>query len=164
MTITVKSTLPIDYTLQFIDTKTNQPASLKLKDLYKGTFVLVGVPAAFSPPCSELHLPSFLDQLSSFQQKGAKVIVISRDNLFAQRAWAKKFGVDEKQDQVIFASDVELALIKELGLSTKEVEPLGEVASRFAIIAKDGEVTYVGQEKTVGEVTVSSADSVLKEL
>lgn len=164
MAITVQSTLPIDYSLQYIDAKTGDPTTLTLKELYKGTVVLVGVPAAFSPPCSESHLPSYIDHLGQFAAKGARVVVVSRDNLFALRAWSKTFDVGDKQDQILFASDVGLKLINELGLATREVEPLGEVSSRFALVAKNGEVTYVGQEKTVAEVTASSAESVLKTL
>lgn len=164
MTITVGSTLPIDYALQYIDSKTNEPAVLSLSDLYKGTVVLVGVPAAFSPPCSESHVPTYIKSLSQFTSKGVKVIIVSCDNLFAQRAWSKMFGVGEKQDQILFVSDVGLKLVKELGLSTREVGPLGEVSSRFALIAKDGDVVYVGQEATVADVTKSGAQEVLKQL
>lgn len=164
MAISVNSSLPTSYRLYYIDAKSKEPTPLKIEELFSGTYVIVGVPAAFSPACSEHHIPSYIDQLKAFSAKSVRIIVVNRDNLFAQRAWAKTFGVEDHQDQIIFASDVGLKFITELDLTTIEVEPLGEVSSRFALIAKDGVVAYVGQEKTVGDVTVSSAETVLKSL
>lgn len=171
MTLSKAASLPTQYSLDYIKfdgsaRKGNQesPAKLEFSDLSKGTYVIVGTPAAFSPPCSEQHLPGYITNLKDFADKGAKVIVLSKDNLFANYAWAKKFGVSEKQDQIIFASDTNLKFSKEAGLATTEFDPLGEVASRYVIISKDGVITYIAKEKAITEVTVSSAEKVLAEL
>lgn len=164
MTIKTNDSFPADYTFQYFDVNKKDPAELSTSEFKKGTWVLVGVPAAFSPPCSEQHLPLYIDQLNLFAQKGARVVVVNVDNLFANKAWAKSFGVDDKQDKILFVSDVGGKFLKAAGLTTTEVPPLGEVSSRFALVVKDGTVNYVGQEKTVAEVSASAADTVLKSL
>jgi len=171
MTLSKSAQLPSQYSLDYVQfdgsaRKGNQesPAKLKFSDLSKGTYVIVGTPAAFSPPCSEQHLPGYITNLKDFSDKNAKVIVLSKDNLFANYAWAKHFNVSEKQDQIIFASDTNLAFSKAVDLSTTEFDPLGEVAARYAIIVKEGVITYIAKEKAITEVTTSSAEKVLAEL
>lgn len=171
MGLSKSASLPTQYSLDYVKfdssaKKGNQesPAKIEFKDLSKGTFVIVGTPAAFSPPCSEQHLPGYLTYLKDFTSKGAKVIVLSKDNLFANYAWAQKFNVSDQQDSIIFASDTNLKFSKDHDLSTTEFDPLGEVASRYALVVKDGVITYIGKEKAITEVTVSSAEKVLAEL
>ena len=171
MTLSKSASLPTQYSLDYIKFdgsakkgEQESPAKLEFSELSKGTYVIVGTPAAFSPPCSEQHLPGYVTGLRDFSSKGAKIIVLSKDNLFANYAWAQKFGVSDKQDQIIFASDTNLKFSKGVGLSTTEFDPLGEVAARYAIIVKDGVVSYVAKEKAITEVTVSSAEKVLNEL
>jgi alkyl hydroperoxide reductase 1 len=155
--------LPTDSTLFYL--KDGEPTPLTLKEIAsEGTWVLVGVPGAFTPPCSEKHIPSYISHLPTFSSKDVRIVVINKDNAFAENEWAKTFNVEAKQENIIFASDPNLKFIKSLKLSTDEVEPLGETSSRFAIVVKDGEIVYVGKEKSAEDVTVSSAETVLEKL
>lgn len=171
MTLSTAASLPTQYSLDYIKFdgsakkgEQESPAKIEFSDLSKGTYVIVGTPAAFSPPCSEQHLPGYITYLDDFAKKGAKVIVLSKDNLFANYAWAQKFNVSDKQDKIIFASDTNLKFSKDAGLSTTEFDPLGEVAKRYAIVVKDGVISYIQTEKEITEVTVSSAEKVLNSI
>ncbi|KAH3679461.1 hypothetical protein WICMUC_000951 [Wickerhamomyces mucosus] len=163
MTITKGSKVDPTYSFQYIDAKSKEPASISTAELEKGLYVLVGVPAAFSPPCSEQHLPSYIANVDTFAERGAKILVIDTDNLFANRAWSKSFNVDDKQDKILFVSDVGGKYLKSIGLTTNEVGPLGEVSARFAAVVKDGVFFYVGKEESVGFVDASSAEKLLAE-
>lgn len=58
--------------------------------------VLVAVPGAFTPTCSEKHVPTFLEQKDALKAKGVdQVIVIAYNDAFVMSAWGKANGVTD---------------------------------------------------------------------
>ena len=71
---------------------------LESSDLYshmKGMrAVLVGLPAAFSPVCTERHLPGYVDAMPALCDLGVeKVLVVSGSDAFALQAMGKLLAI-----------------------------------------------------------------------
>lgn len=58
--------------------------------------VVVAVPGAFTPTCSEKHVPTFLEQKDALKAKGVdQIIVIAYNDPFVMSAWGKANGVTD---------------------------------------------------------------------
>lgn len=142
------------------------PAPLPLNlDKFLGdgkTFVIVAVPGAFTPTCSEKHIPAFVKDAKKIKEKADAVIVLSANDPFVQYGWA--LSLDGYNKDLIFASDPNSEWTKSEDLAQDLTSKgLGWRTKRFALIVKNGKVSYLGVEPA-GDVGVSSADSVLKNL
>lgn len=131
---------------------------------YKGTIVITGAPAAFSPTCSISHIPGYVEKLDELIKAGVEqVFVVTADNPFANKEWAKKLGVKDTE-KIKFITDSGAKFSQSLGYGL----PVGQDvywASRYLVIAKDGKIVYKDVEKKPGsEVTVSSVENALSEL
>ena len=51
--------------------------------------VLFAVPGAFTPTCSERHLPGFVQHFDEFRKRGIDVYCISVNYPFVMQAWGK---------------------------------------------------------------------------
>ncbi|MFH5926118.1 peroxiredoxin [Roseomonas xinghualingensis] len=130
--------------------------------LGSGTAVLFGVPGAFTPTCSVKHLPSFVEQAEALKAKGVNTVAcVAVNDAFVMAAWGKEQGV---ADKVTMLADGSAAFTKALGLELDLTgRGMGVRCQRFALIAKDGKVTYVGVEQP-GAFEVSGAEAVLAQL
>jgi len=127
-----------------------------------GTTVLFGVPGAFTPTCSARHLPGFVQQAAALKAKGVGTVAcVAVNDAFVMQAWSKDQGVGT---EVVMLADGGGAFTKALGLDQDlTARGLGIRAKRFALIARDGKVDYVGVEEP-GAFEVSSAEAVLAKL
>src|SRR6056297_2408637 len=66
-------------------------------DLFAGKrIVLFGLPGAFTPACSESHLPGFESHYESFRDLGIDdVICLSVNDAFVMHQWALSRGVEK---------------------------------------------------------------------
>lgn len=60
----------------------------------KGKGLIIGVPAAFSPSCSERHVPGYIN--STRLKDAGKVFVVSVNDPFVMKAWAASLDADGK--------------------------------------------------------------------
>lgn len=59
--------------------------------------VLFSVPGAFTPTCSERHLPGYLTRLGDLKGKGVDVVaVVASNDPFVMSAWGKANGVKDE--------------------------------------------------------------------
>ncbi|KAK2760270.1 Peroxiredoxin Asp f3 [Arachnomyces sp. PD_36] len=118
--------------------------------------VLVSVPGAFTPSCSERHLPGFIENLSQIKQKGVDIVAfLAYNDPFVMSAWGKAQNI--KGNDILFLSDNDAAFSKSIGWT------MGERTARYAIVIDHGKVTYA--EKEPGrDVSVSGAQEVLARL
>ena len=160
MTLAIGDEFP-SLTVQSAD-ETGGPSPLDLGAWTKGkTVVLFGVPGAFTPTCSQRHLPGFVDQAAALRAKGVEAIGChSVNDAFVMAAWAKANGADE----LIMIADGSAVLTKALGLELDlTAMGLGLRCKRYAAVVKDGKVTYLGVEEGQ-DFGVSSANAVLDAL
>ena len=129
------------------------------------TVVITGAPAAFSPTCSISHIPGYLTYADELvhDKHVDQIVVLTVDTPFSQQAWAKELGL-KNTAHMKFASDAGCKFIKSLGFEL-QVADGGNWSGRWAIVVKDGIVTYAAKEENpASEVTVSSVESVLAHL
>ncbi|HEX4863100.1 MAG TPA: peroxiredoxin [Acidimicrobiales bacterium] len=138
----------------------NGPEAAQTGDLLgKGSVVLFGVPGAFTPTCSDYHLPGFVVRADDLRGKGVDTIAcVSVNDAFVMKAWGEANHVDDK---VLLIADGSATFTKALGLDIDLTGGgLGVRSKRYAMILKDGVVTDLAVEETLG-LDVSSADAVL---
>ena len=75
--------------------------------------VLFSVPGAFTPTCSEKHLPGFIEHFEAFREKGVGVACMSVNDVFVMDAWGKDRAVGDK---VLMLADGNGDFTKALGL------------------------------------------------
>ncbi|MFL2661842.1 MAG: peroxiredoxin [Alphaproteobacteria bacterium] len=139
------------------------PTPFKSLDLFSGKkVILVGVPGAFTPTCSEEHLPGYMSLLEEFKSKGIdKIYFISTNDPFVMKAWGNSVS---KTDYVEFLSDGngEFRDISGLEFDLSSVG-LGKRYSRFAIYIDNGQILKIFNEGNPG-LDLSKAENVLRSI
>jgi peroxiredoxin len=130
--------------------------------LFEGRkLVLFAVPGAFTPTCSEKHLPGFVQHFDEFRAKGVSVACMSVNDPFVMKAWAADQSVPQAMDIIADGNgDFARALGLEMDASAYG---MGMRSKRFAIYAEDGVVKQLFVEAP-GEFKVSTAEHVLSQL
>ena len=123
--------------------------------------VLFSVPGAFTPTCSERHLPGFVEHYDQFKQRGIEVLCMSVNDPFVMKAWGDSQHVPQGLEMLADGNgDFTRALGLEMDASGYG---MGTRSKRFAIYAEDGVVKQLHVEAP-GEFRVSSAEYVLEQL
>ncbi|UII63397.1 peroxiredoxin [Xanthomonas translucens] len=123
--------------------------------------VLFAVPGAFTPTCSEKHLPGYVEHFEEFRKRGIEVYCMAVNDPFVMQAWGTSQLVP---DGLQMLSDGNGELAKALGLEMDASSyGMGVRARRFALYAEDGVVRALFVEAP-GEFKVSAADYVLQHL
>ncbi|ESX00986.1 hypothetical protein KL918_002629 [Ogataea parapolymorpha] len=137
-----------------------------LKELKGKQALIVGVPGAFSGPCSEVHIPGYLNKLPDFISKGYRdLVVISVNDPFVVSAWRSSFGLKPESPNVSFFADSKAEFVKALGLDFDATEVFGNVRSkRFCLAVDDNKVVAEFVEPENTPVDVTAADKVFKQL
>ncbi|KAM3212874.1 hypothetical protein ACQJBY_065729 [Aegilops geniculata] len=162
--IAVGDRLP-DATLSYFDAPDGELKTVTVRDLTAGKkVVLFAVPGAFTPTCTQKHLPGFVARAGELRAKGVDTVAcVSVNDAFVMRAWKESLGVG---DEVLLLSDgngeLTRAMGVELDLSDKPVG-LGVRSRRYALLADDGVVKVLNLEEG-GAFTNSSAEDMLKAL
>jgi peroxiredoxin len=130
--------------------------------LGSGTVVLFAVPGAFTPTCSDHHLPGFVLRADELLAKGVDTVAcVSVNDAFVMGAWGEAQGVEGK---VTMLADGNGDFTRALGLEMDaSAYGMGTRSKRFALYAEDGVVRQLHVEAP-GEFRVSSAEYVLEHL
>lgn len=145
--------------LQYIDNGVHRVDTHTLFDDRK--LVLFAVPGAFTPTCSERHLPSFIAQFDTFRARGIEVACIAVNDAFVMQAWGKDQQVPAGLRMLSDGNgDFTRALGMELDASGYG---MGVRSKRYALYADNGLVKALWVEGP-GEFNVSSAEYVLAHL
>lgn len=123
--------------------------------------VLFAVPGAFTPTCSERHLPGFVEHFEKFRSRGIDVYCVSVNDPFVMQAWGQS---QEVPDGLQMLADGNADFTKALGLEMDASGyGMGIRSKRYALYAEDGIVKQLWVESP-GEFKVSSAEHVLENL
>lgn len=125
--------------------------------------VLFGVPGAFTPTCSNNHLPGFLDNHDAILARGVDgIAVIAVNDQHVMRAWARFAGGEGKID---FLADGNGTFVKALGLDADmSGGGMGVRSRRFSMIVNDGVVETLNIEEKPGTADISGAARILEQL
>jgi peroxiredoxin len=125
--------------------------------------VLFGVPGAFTPTCSNNHLPGYLENRDAILARGVdKIAVIAVNDHHVMTAWSRFTGGEGK---IEFLADGNGDFIKALGLDIDlSGGGLGLRSKRFSMIVDDGKVTALNIEDSPGQAVESGAAKLLEQL
>ncbi|NWN81843.1 MAG: peroxiredoxin [Halomonas sp.] len=158
MTITTGERIP-DVTI-----KTNGaegPEDIRTSEFFGGRkVVLFAVPGAFTPGCSNTHMPGFVVNADKLKAKGIDAIAcLAVNDAFVMGAWQQ----DQNAQAITMLADGNADLARALGLDMDASGGgMGTRCKRFAAIVNDGVVEYLGVDDK--GVDKSSADTVLAQL
>lgn len=126
-----------------------------------GRVVLFAVPGAFTPGCSKVHLPGFVEQANDLTDKGVDTIAcIAVNDAFVMGAWAEDQNVGDK---IVMLADGNGEFTAAMGLVMDGSGfGLGSRSKRYAAIIDDGTITNLDVDDS--GVVVSACSAVLDRL
>lgn len=139
-----------------------RPTAVTTGELFDGKKVVVfAVPGAFTPTCSNAHLPGFVANADHILDKGVDAIIcVSVNDAFVMDAWGK----DKNAEALLMAGDGNGGFTAALGLEMDGSGfGLGTRSQRYAMVVDDGVVTKLAVEAP-GAFEVSKAEAILEAL
>jgi len=122
--------------------------------------VLFAVPGAFTPTCSEAHLPGFIVLADQLKAKGVDIIAcVSVNDAFVMKAWA----ASQNAAELMMLADGDASFTKALGLEMDTANFGGVRSQRYAMVIDNGVVTTVNVEAPQS-FEVSTAEAILAAL
>jgi peroxiredoxin len=130
--------------------------------LGSGRVVLFAVPGAFTPTCSNVHLPAFVQRAAELAGKGVDTVAcVAVNDPFVMAAWSASAGAD---GAITMIADPDAEFAEAMGLTTDlSMAGLGTRSRRYAAVIEDGVIRNLDVETERG-VTVSSCEAVLSRL
>jgi peroxiredoxin len=140
------------------------PTPITTEELFSGkTIALFALPGAFTPTCSNQHLPGFINKSEELREKGVDTIVcLSVNDAFVMGAWGQQQGANGK---VLMVGDGNGELTEKLGLSMDGSGfGMGTRSLRYSMIVRDGVVETVNIESNPGQAVESGVDNLMSQL
>ena len=140
------------------------PAPIITEELFGGkTVALFAVPGAFTPTCSNQHLPGFIEKSEELRAAGVDTIVcMAVNDAFVMGAWGQQQGANGK---VMMVADGNAELTQKMGLSVDSSGfGMGTRAVRFSMIVRDGVLDTLNIEQNPGQAVDSGAENLLSQL
>jgi glutaredoxin/glutathione-dependent peroxiredoxin len=159
MTIKVGDKLP-SVTLRQVTPE--GPKEITTDEFFRGKKVaLFAVPGAFTPACSQRHLPGYVDKAADIKGKGVdEVACVAVNDAAVMTAWGKDQRTEGKVTMLADGSG-DLARALELELTKNG---LGTRSKRYSMLVENGVVKSLNVEQQPGQVDVSSAETMLRAL
>ncbi|MDA3138476.1 peroxiredoxin [Vibrio metschnikovii] len=116
-----------------------------VQELFAGKkVVLFAVPGAFTPTCSEAHLPGYVVHADTFKAKGVDLIAcVAVNDAFVMKAW----GEAQNASELLMLADGDASFTKALGLEMDTAGFGGIRSQRYAMIIEDSVVTTLNVEE-----------------
>jgi len=140
------------------------PKEISSDELFRGKkVVLFAVPGAFTPACSQRHLPGYVEKAADLKAKGVDTIAcIAVNDPAVMGAWGKAQNVGDK---VMMLADGSADFAKAVGMDIDLSRAgLGTRSRRYSMLVEDGTVSSINVEQAPPNVDVSSAEAMLKAL
>ncbi|HUO55479.1 MAG TPA: peroxiredoxin [Rhodoblastus sp.] len=135
-------------------------------DLFKGQrIVLFALPGAFTPACSESHLPGYERRYDDFRRLGVdQVICLAVNDAFVMFQWAKSQNIEK----VFMLPDGNGDFTRLMGmLVDRRAQGMGLRSWRYSMLVEDGAIRKLFAEPHVRDnpagvgVDASSAETML---
>ncbi|MCY4263956.1 MAG: peroxiredoxin [Gammaproteobacteria bacterium] len=123
--------------------------------------VFFAVPGAFTPGCSNTHLPGFVVQADAIKAKGVDTIAcMSVNDAFVMDSWGQKQNAQE----ILMLADGNGEFTAAIGLEMDASSfGMGTRCKRFGMIVEDGTVTHLAIDDS-GKIKASSAEAIMEVL
>ena len=139
------------------------PRAISTSEVFEGKrAVLFAVPGAFTPTCSDYHLPGFVEAADEVRAKGVDLIACTAVNdVYVMDAWAKARSAGER---ILMLADGNGDFARAMGLEQDSSRfGMGRRSRRYAAVVENGVVKTLLLDEP-GKLEVSSAESVLAAL
>ena len=132
------------------------------EELKNKTVIIFGVPGAFTPTCSEKHMPSFINLHHQLIIKGIDdIYCLSVNDKFVMNAWLLSYA---DGDKIIGIADGNGDVSTNLDLLVdKTANYMGNRSTRFAMIIRDNIIHELLIEEP-GEYKKTSAENLLTKI
>ena len=136
------------------------PKQISIKKIIAGEkAILFGLPGAFTPTCSEKHLPGFIKASGKIKEIGIKkILCISVNDPYVMDAWGKSQNL---KDQIILLSDVKGEFTKKIGAEFNW-RGWGLRSMRYTMLLENEEIKKLVVEE--GKCELTAADNFLREI
>ena len=142
----------------FIIDKEHKEISTK-EILNKDKVILFGVPGAFTPTCSNQHLPSFIKSTEKLREKNIKkVFCISINDPYVMDAWGKSYSL---KNELILLADVKGDFTKSIGAEFNW-RGWSMRSKRYTMLLHAGVVKKLVEEE--GKCELTAAENFLKDI
>jgi peroxiredoxin len=121
--------------------------------------VMFSLPGAFTPTCSQKHLPGYVKELPALKAKGIDIVAcLSVNDHWVMKAWAE---AHDALGKIVMLADGNAAFSKALGIDQDLGKAnMGVRARRGVVTIDDGVVKTIDMEQP-GKFEVSSAEACL---
>ena len=132
-----------------------------LKDQIKGKkVILFAVPGAFTPTCSQQHLPSFIHQADAIKAHGIdEIYCVAVNDPYVLDIWRR---VPHAEGKITLLSDGNGAFTKQMGLLLEGNPVLGLRSKRYVAILDNGILIYLAVEPHPTDCSITCAENFLK--
>ena len=132
------------------------------EELREKNIIMFGVPGAFTPTCSEKHMPSYIKLHNEFLVKGIDdIYCLSVNDEYVMQAWLLSYT---EGDKIIGIADGNGDVSKNLHLLVdKTANYMGMRSSRFAMIIENNNIQELLIEEP-GEYKQTSAENLLTKI
>ena len=140
------------------------PAPITTAELFDGkTVALFALPGAFTPTCSNQHLPGFIEKSEALRSAGVDTIIcLSVNDAFVMGEWGEQQGAGGK---VMMVGDGNGELTEKLGLSMDGSGfGMGTRSLRYSMIVRDGTIETLNVEGNPGQAVDSGVENLLAQL
>ena len=130
----------------------------QVSELFAGKKAIIfAVPGAFTPGCSNTHLPSYLEKADDFLSQGYDFIAcLAVNDAFVMGAWGQDRQVGDK---ITMLADPLAEFTKALGLEVHSGN-LGTRSKRYSMVVEDGVITQLNLEPDSFGLTCSLASEI----
>ena len=124
--------------------------------------IMFGVPGAFTPTCSEKHMPSYIKLHNEFVAKGIDdIYCLSVNDEYVMQAWLLSYT---EGDKIVGIADGNGDVSKNLDLLVNKTSNyMGIRSKRFAMIIRDNNINELLIEEP-GEYKRTSAENLLTKI
>lgn len=139
------------------------PEPVDAAGLAKGLVVIFAVPGAYTPTCTNAHMPSFVQNMDKLRAKGvSRVACIAVNDPFVAGQWAKDTGATAAGIEVL--ADADGSFTRALGMNIEGEGWINGRSKRYAMIVEDGKVAALQLEESPGACSISSGTAILDQL
>jgi peroxiredoxin len=130
--------------------------------LGSGKVVLFAVPGAFTPGCSRVHLPGYVQNADQLFAKGVdKIVCVAVNDAWVMDAWGKDQGVGDK---ITMLADGSGEFTQAMGLVMDGVPlGLGIRSQRYSALIEDGVVKTLDTEPKPG-IDATACEAMLEKV
>ncbi len=135
-------------------------SSVVTDELFDGRKTIVlGVPGAFTPVCTQQHLPDFISNADRFAASGFKqLICVAPNDPFTLDVWQAQI---DPLSKLRFLSDGNLEFCTALGLCASQPDLfMGQRSQRYLLIIQDRTIQRVRVEPTIVSYSCTRSEDV----